>query len=143
MLTFVISFLVIGQFWIAHHRLFRHVRHLDAGLLWAQPLHADRDLHALSLSGARRQSDLVEVSGGLLAASMTVASAALGGIWLYVVGDGSTMRRRCRGSSLRSLTTLLIFALSVAAAIWGLLPAVLLWLVVLPLARRLLARHRV
>src|SRR5215212_7039470 len=34
MLSFVISFLVIGQFWIAHHRMFSHLRGYDRPLIW-------------------------------------------------------------------------------------------------------------
>src|SRR3954451_206688 len=33
-LSFVVSFLVIGQFWIAHHHMFTHVRRYDQALLW-------------------------------------------------------------------------------------------------------------
>lgn len=33
-LSFVISFLVIGQLWIAHHRMFEVVRRYDQRLLW-------------------------------------------------------------------------------------------------------------
>ena len=33
-LSFLVSFLVIGQFWIAHHHMFEHIRRYDQGLLW-------------------------------------------------------------------------------------------------------------
>ena len=32
--SFVVSFLVIGQFWIAHHNTFSLIRRFDPGLLW-------------------------------------------------------------------------------------------------------------
>ena len=32
--SWVLSFLVLATFWISHHRLFHHVRSVDAGLLW-------------------------------------------------------------------------------------------------------------
>lgn len=31
---FAISFLIVGVMWIEHHRIFRHITHYDAGLLW-------------------------------------------------------------------------------------------------------------
>jgi hypothetical protein len=34
MLTFAVGFLVVGQFWIAHHRMSGHLRRADHGLLW-------------------------------------------------------------------------------------------------------------
>ena len=34
MLSFVLSFLVIGIFWMAHHRIFRYVANLDQRLIW-------------------------------------------------------------------------------------------------------------
>jgi uncharacterized membrane protein len=32
--AFGLTFLVIGQYWLAHHRVFRHIRRYDLGLLW-------------------------------------------------------------------------------------------------------------
>jgi uncharacterized membrane protein len=32
--TFVVSFLVVGQFWVAHHRTFGRLRRADPGLVW-------------------------------------------------------------------------------------------------------------
>lgn len=34
LLTFLFSFLVIGVFWVAHHRIFSFVKILDSNLLW-------------------------------------------------------------------------------------------------------------
>ncbi len=34
MLSFVLSFLVIGIFWMAHHRIFRYVARIDQRLIW-------------------------------------------------------------------------------------------------------------
>jgi len=36
--SFVISFLVIGVYWMAHHGVFRHIRRLDRTFLWANLL---------------------------------------------------------------------------------------------------------
>ena len=33
-LSFILSFFVIGIFWMAHHRIFRYVARMDQGLLW-------------------------------------------------------------------------------------------------------------
>ncbi len=34
LISFVLSFAIIGMFWINHHRLFAHVRGVSVGLLW-------------------------------------------------------------------------------------------------------------
>lgn len=34
-LAWIISFFVLTFFWLGHHRLFQHVRHVDGRLLWA------------------------------------------------------------------------------------------------------------
>jgi len=39
LLTFAFSFLVIGVFWVAHHRIFSFVRILDSTLLWLNILY--------------------------------------------------------------------------------------------------------
>jgi len=35
---FLISFFIIAVYWVAHHRIFRFVRHLDNGLIWLNML---------------------------------------------------------------------------------------------------------
>jgi uncharacterized membrane protein len=34
LISFIISFFVIGMFWMAHHRIFLYIRHYDRTLLW-------------------------------------------------------------------------------------------------------------
>jgi hypothetical protein len=34
LLSFALSFLVVGTYWIAHHRMFNHIVRLDARMLW-------------------------------------------------------------------------------------------------------------
>lgn len=36
LMSFVLSFAIIGMFWINHHRLFAHVERVTTGLLWVQ-----------------------------------------------------------------------------------------------------------
>lgn len=33
--TFIFSFLVVGVFWVAHHRIFAFIKHVDHYLLWS------------------------------------------------------------------------------------------------------------
>jgi uncharacterized membrane protein len=32
--SWMVSFVVLGVFWMANHRIYSHVRHVDAGLIW-------------------------------------------------------------------------------------------------------------
>ena len=148
-LSFVISFLVIGQFWVAHHRMFVVVRRYDQRLLWLNLV----VLLAVSfmpfptalLGASSTPGDHFPVV--FYAASMTLASASLSATWLYVLRAGlvdpELDPRVARLFTTRSLVTLAVFVASIGAAFLGLHAAILFWLVLLPAARVLLARrHR-
>jgi uncharacterized membrane protein len=149
-LSFAISFLVIGQFWIAHHRMFDYVRRADQRLLW------------LNLVGLLTVSFLPFPSALLgahnpptdhfavvfYAASMTIASLALTVTWLHALRAGlvdqTLDRHTARYFTTRTLLTSALFLVSVGAGFFfGYPAAILFWLVLLPAARILLARrHR-
>jgi len=144
-LSFLVSFLVIGQFWIAHHHMFEYVRRYDQGLLWlnlVSLLTVSFMPFPTALIGARLETDAA-FPVVFYAASMTLASIALTTTWLYAVRkrliDPSTPRSEVRAFTGRAFATSLVFLLSVGAAFLGLPVAVLFWLVLLPLARALLA----
>jgi uncharacterized membrane protein len=143
-LSFLVSFLVIGQFWIAHHHMFEYVRRYDQGLLWfnlVSLLTVSFMPFPTAVLGARLETeDAFPVV--FYAASMTVASITLTAAWLYAVRkrllNPSLRPQERRAFTARAFATSAIFLLSVGAAFFGLPVAVLFWLVLLPLARRVL-----
>ena len=147
-LTFAVSFLVIGQFWIAHHRTFAYVRRHDTGLIWCNLVAlltvAFVPFPAALLGAHPTAEDAFPVV--FYAASLTLTSAAMTGTWLYAVHgrlvdealsaeDRDTVTRR-------AFATTAVFALSIGAALLGLPAAVACWLIVLPAVRLLAARRR-
>jgi uncharacterized membrane protein len=148
MLAFAISFLVIGQFWIAHHRIFNRVRNYDLPLMWLNLL----TLMAISflpfptaLLGTAAPGDRFPVV--FYAANLTLGSVGLSLTWLYALRVGDLVdegldRRTAGDMTTRSLATSLIFLLSTGVAFLGLAPALACWLVLLPVTRMALTRRR-
>jgi len=148
-LTFAVSFLVIGQFWIAHHRTFAHIRGHDTGLIWCNLVAlltvAFIPFPAALLGSHTTADDAFPVV--FYAASLTLTSAAMTGTWLYAVRrqlvDGSLSAEARRTVTRRAFATTAVFAASIGAAFLGLLAAVACWLIVLPAVRLVAARRRV
>jgi uncharacterized membrane protein len=148
MLTFAVGFLVVGQFWIAHHRMFGHLRRADHGLLWFNLVGlmtvAFMPFPTALLGGSPLGADRFPVV--FYAVSMTVTSVAFTATWLYAVRRGLVHEARgqdeIRVFTVRSFITCGVFLASIAASFLGLQVAVLFWLVLLPLARVTLVRRR-
>ena len=146
-LTFVVSFLVIGQFWTAHHRTFGLIERQDQTLLWLNLVGlltvAFLPFPAAILGARNETGDAFPVA--FFAASMTLTSCALTTTWLYAARSGlvrpSLGRDRIRLVTVRAAVTSGIFLLSVPAALLGLPVAIALWLGVIPLARMLVVRR--
>ncbi len=146
--TFVVSFLVIGQFWIAHHRTFGHIRRHDHTLMWLNLVVlltvAFMPFPAALLGEASTAGEVFPVV--FYASSMTATSAALTATWLYALRRGLTSpslpRAEVRRITLRGLITTGVFAVSIAASFLGLPVAIAFWIGVLPVARLLITRRR-
>lgn len=147
-LTFLVSFLVVGQFWIAHHRTFGKVRRGDLGLLWfnlvALMTVAFLPFPAALLGARTAADDAFPVV--FYALSLTLTSAALTATWVYaqhrglvdlsLTGAGADLITR------RAYATTGVFVASIGAAFIGLTAAVACWLVVLPAVRFAVAGRR-
>jgi len=147
-LTFLVSFLVVGEFWIAHHRTFGNVRASDQGLLWLNLVVlmtvAFFPFPAAVLGARRTPDDAFPVV--FYAVSLTLTSAALMTTWLYALqrglvdpaltGDERTTITR------RAAATTAVFAASIGLAFLGLAVALACWLVVLPAVRMAVSRRR-
>jgi uncharacterized membrane protein len=144
--TFAVSFLVIGQFWTAHHRIFGLLDRQDQGLLWLNLAGlltvAFLPFPAAVLGAHNETGDAFPVV--FFAASMTVTSCAMTGTWLYAWWRGLVRRSlgpaQIRLVTVRALVTSAVFLLSVPAALLGLPVAVAIWLGVIPLTRALVTR---
>ena len=148
MLSFVISFLVIGQFWISHHRLFVLVRRYDQRLLWLNLI------FLLTVSFMPFPTALVGAHSTpgdhfavvFYAASMTLASITLTATALYATRAGLLDRSIHRDTAAylltRSVATMVLFLASIGAAfLGGLRAGLLFWVLLIPVARLLLARR--
>ena len=146
--TFVVSFLVVGQFWIAHRRTFGRIRRTDPGLVWLNLLTlltvAFMPFPA-ALLGARTSGSHDQFAVVFFAASMTLTSALFTVTWLYAwrrrLADPDVGAIEARSLTLRGLVSTAVIAVSVPAALLGLPVAVAIWLGVLPAARRLAGRR--
>ena len=144
-LAFGIGFFVIGQFWLAHHRLGGELAITDSRLLGLN-LVALCTIAFLPFPTAvlgARDTDTDHGPVVFFAASMAVASLALSVLWFYASRSGLTdpaigpAERRVIDR--RSWITVAGFVVAIGVAFIGLLPAILMWVVVVPGVRRLLS----
>jgi uncharacterized membrane protein len=144
-LSFVVSFLVIGQFWVAHHRLFEHVQRHDRHLLGLN-LVSLLTICFLPFPTALLGEHYAErFTLVFYAASLTLASLTLTAIWFYALRFGDLVDRdlddrEASHISWRAILTPALLLLSVVVTAAGWQAAVAFWLVLLPGARAVLLR---
>ena len=123
-LSYVLSFLVIGLYWIGHHQTFRYVRSYDRTLLWLNLL------FLLSISFIPFPTALLGEYGELrfavifYAASMALARLLLALVWWYVfrgpIRTSDDLDRELASFHLlRSLAIPAIFVLSIGIAFFS------------------------
>lgn len=144
-LSFLISFLVIGQFWMAHHRMYRMIGSYDGGLLWLNLfclLTVTFMPFPTAVLGAVQDEHNLEVV--FYAAALTATSLAVVLMWTYARTHGLLLPEvspgQIRGFTVGSLVTLAVFVVSVGAAFFGLLAAAICWLAMIPATRLALRR---
>ncbi len=122
---FILSFAVIGQFWVSHHRLFGYIESYNGTLLWL-------NLHMLfwivlvpfssSLNSRYGGSDFVWMCYSL---NMFMIGMALYFIWKYIGNPTNNLsaisldKRIRKMSSTRSLAIAFIFSLGIILCIPG------------------------
>jgi uncharacterized membrane protein len=144
--SFAVSFLVVGQFWMVHHRLYGRFTRCDAGLIRIALLSlltvCFLPFPAALLGEHTEAGDEFPVV--FYAASLTLTSLTFTATWLYAKSHGlvdpSLDEARSREMTTRSFVTSAVFVVSIGAAYLGLVAAVLCWMVLLPLARNTAVR---
>ena len=144
-LSFGISFVVIGLFWLGHHHLFRYITALDRRLILLNLLFLGT-IAFLPYPTALLSATKGEQAGSTAFYAACVAATGLMElvIWLYAIRvDGlvpaSMSRARRRYETSRLLPVPLVFALSIPVAFAEPVAAQLTWLLLVPIGR--LLRH--
>ena len=131
--SYVLSFLVIGTYWISHHQIFRYVRSYDRVLLWLNLV------FLLSISFIPFPTDLLGEYGELrfsvifYAASLGMARLLLAVVWWYIVAGpirtGDELDPGlARYHFFRSLAIPALFFLSIGISLVSVNAAVASWL---------------
>jgi uncharacterized membrane protein len=139
-LSFVLSFLVIGLFWLDHHHAFQYIAAFDSVLLRLNLLFllcvVFMPFPTAVLGTAGDTTDATV----LYALSIAAAGTAASSIWWYASHDRRLLTetisaRKAREDRLRGLVTPAVFLLSVPIAYGSPTLAKYSWLLVLPAAQ--------
>lgn len=138
-LAYVISFLAIGNFWMAHHRRFRFIKRYDRGLLLLNLL------FLMVIAFVPFPTSVLSEYGNLTATifyalTMMVAGLMLTAVWSYAawhnrLTDPHLDARERRRQFATLLLTTALFAVSIGLAFVNENLARLLWLLVVPISR--------
>jgi uncharacterized membrane protein len=140
-LSFGISFVVIGLFWLSHHHLFRYITALDRRLILLNLLFLGTIVflpYPTALLSATKGDQAVSTS--FYAACVAATGLIELAIWLYAIrADGlvpaSVSPERRRYETMRLLPVPVVFALSIPLAFAAPTVALFSWLLLVPIGR--------
>jgi uncharacterized membrane protein len=128
--SYVLSFIVVGTYWIAHHGTFRYFRSYGRALMWLNLL------LLLSISFVPFPTSLLGEYGNLqfavvvYAISLAIPRLLLGSMWWYAIRGRIAMSEgldpgTSRYHLIRSLTIPLVFLLSIGVSFFSVTAAIL------------------
>lgn len=133
-LTYVISFLVIGNYWIGHHDVFDHVERYDRRLLWLNVVYLMFIAFipfSTSLLGDYGGGFAVAVYASVLATTGVVFAALWRYAWRAKLLDGGVGRAQVHETTLGILAPSVVFAGSIPLAFLNAEWAMYSWLLLL------------
>ena len=144
-LSYVLSFLVIGVFWMAHHRIFRYVRSIDQRLIWLNLLFLMCVAFIPFPTGVLGDHDGSRGAIVFYAAAIGLTGAVLALIWQYLIHAGHLNERAdpkiVRYLTRRSLVTPISFLVSIPLSFVSLRLAEACWFAPFVLIGVINARH--
>lgn len=135
-LGFVLSFLVIGMYWILHRRIFVHFERHDKGILWLNLLFllmvAFVPFATSVFTTYPNQFGVIVYSAVLALTGFTLFALWVYASWKNLVEEGLGSRT-VRIQAARFLSSPLVFVLSILVAVFDFELAILAWLLLVPL----------
>jgi uncharacterized membrane protein len=147
LISYVISFSVVANYWVIHHRTFRYIKAHDMALIWINIF------FLLCISFLPFPTDVLgeyhqtAFAVQFYALSMIITSAALTGLWLYLGRQRRLLHDACdeetvRYNVYRGATVAAVFGLSIPVAHVDAQVAWLCWLLLFPMHRVLTRSFR-
>ncbi len=136
-LHYAISFLVIGSYWIAHHRIFKQIRRYDHMLIWLN-LFFLMTITFIPFLTDFMSDYLGPVSTAIYAASLGTSSLLLSIIWLHAIRgrrlvDKKMTDKALKHGILRGVIVAGVFYLSIPVALESVFAAQMMWILLLAL----------
>lgn len=147
LLSYIITFCVIANYWVIHHRTFRYIRTHDTALMWINILF----LLCISflpfptdVMGDYHETVFAVQFYGL---AMAATSAVMTGLWLYLARQRQLLHDSCdertvRYHLYRGIATSAVFLLSVAVTLVDVRTAWVCWTLLFPVHQLLAASYR-
>lgn len=131
-LSFVFSFVIIGNYWMAHHRTFRYIRGYDRRLLFINLLFLMWVVLIPFSSSLLGEYGGEQISVVLYAANMAVAGLTLSWLWWYAQNNPHLVApdvdpRLVQYNNLRAMIVPLVFLLSIGVSFLNVGAAKLCW----------------
>jgi uncharacterized membrane protein len=139
-LAYVLSFVVIARFWVAHHLAFRLIARYDAALVWLNLLLLMFVAFLPFPTAVLGEHNGTAAAAVLYAAAVALAGTASTAYWWYASGRGRLLRpdvgaAQARALRARGLSSPVFFALTLPIAAFAPYVAEVLWFLVFPLNR--------
>lgn len=143
---YIISFLVVGTYWISYHRIFEHIRHANVTLVWLNLL------FLLFISLTAYFTGLLTTYGGHKIVVITFAGVmAATGIMLCIIWWHAAHNRHLVDKDihpdlvkyflLRSLASPVIFLISIGISFVNIQIAQFFWALILPVGIIIYIKH--
>jgi uncharacterized membrane protein len=131
--TFIISFLVVGAFWTAHHRVFDKIKRYDQTLVWLNFVFLLFIVFVPFPTAVVVSAQSSWLPVAFYASNIACAGFALTLLWVYAsyhfrLIDASTPIREVRLSTLQGVVVPSVFLLSILVALYSPRLAEYFWL---------------
>lgn len=129
---FVLSFLIIGSYWVAHHRDFQHIRRFDRRLIWINLLMLMLIAFLPFPTALLGNYPAQQITVTFYAASLAAVGLVKAGLWWYAshrhrLIDQSLEVKRIDLITRRSFIVPLVFLFSILVAAFNPLAAMWSW----------------
>ena len=134
--TYVISFFIIGIYWISYHQVFNHITGSHAIMIWLNLLFLFFITLISFATGLQINYGLYHIIFIIYASILIITGSLLASIWLHAkknnLIDKSLSRIQTRNIFLQSLLPPTAFAISILISFVNIQIAYYFWMVIIP-----------